>query len=146
MNNRVGALWSGWLGQLVRFGLIGALNTAFSYALYSAGLALGLAAPLAWAVGFILGMALSLALNSRWTFRQKEPLRGQQVVIFIAVNAVSLAISTAIVALLTTRFTWNSQLAGIAAIPPSMLTNFIGNRLFVYPAEPTPPPTAEGPH
>ncbi|MDR1263818.1 MAG: GtrA family protein [Oscillospiraceae bacterium] len=132
MNDRVKALWTGWFGQLVRFGMIGALNTAFSYSIFTVGVQLGLNAPPAWVIGYIMGMALSLLLNTRWTFKQKERLRGSQIAAFIAVNLVSLAASTGIVALMTDHYSWNEQWAGVVAAPVSMLINFAGNRMFVY--------------
>ncbi|MDR1599402.1 MAG: GtrA family protein [Oscillospiraceae bacterium] len=132
MRIRVNALWSGWLGQMVRFGLTGALNTAFSYAVYTAGVKLGLYAPAAWAIGYALGMALSLTVNTRWTFRWKERLRGGQVAAFLLVNMVSLGASTGMVALLADHYRWNEQWAGLAAAPVSMAINFVGNRIFVY--------------
>ncbi|MDR0396325.1 MAG: GtrA family protein [Oscillospiraceae bacterium] len=134
MRERVSKLWTGWFGQMIRFGLTGMLNTAFSYAVYTAGVWLGLYAPAAWAIGYAMGMALSLTINTRWTFRWKERLRGAQVAAFIAVNLVSLGASTGMVALLTDHYHWNELWAGVAAAPVSMLINFCGNRMFVYKA------------
>ncbi|GHU71545.1 hypothetical protein AGMMS49992_05750 [Clostridia bacterium] len=132
MRERFQGVWSGWFGQLIRFGLIGVLNTALSYGIYTLGVRLAVYAPLAWVIGYVLGMALSLTLNTRWTFRQREQLRGSQVVRFLVVNLVSLGVSTGIVALLTEHYMWDKQWAGVAAAPVSMLINYIGNRLFVY--------------
>jgi len=121
--------------QLVRFGLVGALNTLLTYAVYwlllRAGLDGGMAW-LAWLLSYLLGMGCSLALNTRWTFAQREPLSGGQVFRFVLVNLASLAVSTAMVALMTRGLGWEERLSGLLATPFSLAVNFAGNRLFVF--------------
>jgi putative flippase GtrA len=60
--------------QLVRYGLVGATNTALTLAAYAALAALGLPAVLAAAAGWGVGAANGYRLNRAWTFR--SALRG----------------------------------------------------------------------
>jgi putative flippase GtrA len=119
------------LGQMVRFGLVGAANTALTYGVYLALLAVGMPAQPAWALGYVVGMACSLTLNRRWTFRQAGASSPAQIARFVVVNLLSLALSTGVVHLLTTGG-MGERLAGILAVPVSVLCNFVGNRLWVF--------------
>jgi putative flippase GtrA len=62
------------VAQLVRYGLVGATNTALTLAAYAALVALGLPAVLAAAGGWGVGAANGYRLNRAWTFR--SALRG----------------------------------------------------------------------
>ena len=55
--------------QLVRFGLVGAVNTALTLATYSVMLALGSPVALAGAVGWGVGGVNGYLLNRAWTFK-----------------------------------------------------------------------------
>jgi putative flippase GtrA len=57
------------LAQLVRYGLVGATNTALTFATYAALVAIGAPAPLAAAAGWGVGAANGYRLNRAWTFR-----------------------------------------------------------------------------
>jgi putative flippase GtrA len=55
--------------QLLRYGLVGATNTALTLAAYAALVALGAPAALAAATGWAVGAANGYRLNRAWTFR-----------------------------------------------------------------------------
>ena len=55
--------------QLVRFGLVGATNTALTLATYAAVMALDGPVPLAGAIGWGVGAVNGFVLNRAWTFR-----------------------------------------------------------------------------
>jgi putative flippase GtrA len=55
--------------QLVRFGLVGATNTALTLATYAVLVALHTPVPLAGAVGWGVGAVNGFVLNRAWTFR-----------------------------------------------------------------------------
>jgi len=124
--------WRAIGAQVLRFGLVGVLNTGVTYALYFGLLMLSLRAGLAWFMAYVAGMAVSLALNTRWTFGQRERLSAWQVGRFVAVNVAALLVSTALVALMADGLRWNKQLSGVLATPFSMAINYLGNRWFVY--------------
>lgn len=56
-------------GQLVRFAIVGVLNTAISLAVYKLAVDIGVAYPVASVVAFIVGALNSYTLNRVWTFR-----------------------------------------------------------------------------
>jgi putative flippase GtrA len=55
--------------QLVRFGLVGATNTALTLATYAVLVALHAPVPLAGAVGWGVGAVNGFVVNRAWTFR-----------------------------------------------------------------------------
>ena len=59
----------GVVPQLVRFGLVGATNTALTFATYAVLVALHAPVPLAGAVGWGVGAINGFVLNRAWTFR-----------------------------------------------------------------------------
>lgn len=59
---------SGLVPQLVRFGLVGAANTALTFATYAVLVAFDAPVPLAGAVGWGVGAVNGFVLNRAWTF------------------------------------------------------------------------------
>lgn len=57
------------LGQLVRFGVVGAANTALTLATYAVLVAFHAPVPLAGAIGWGVGAVNGFVLNRAWTFR-----------------------------------------------------------------------------
>ena len=55
--------------QLLRYGVVGATNTALTLATYAALVALGAHAAVAGAIGWVVGAANGYRLNRAWTFR-----------------------------------------------------------------------------
>ncbi|GAA1340707.1 GtrA family protein [Saccharothrix algeriensis] len=80
------------LGRIVRFGLVGVLNTAVYYLLY---LLLGAVVPylVAHVAAFALAMVGSYFLNCSFTFRTKPSLR--TFLLFPLSNATNFAVTTA---------------------------------------------------
>jgi putative flippase GtrA len=56
-------------GQLVRFAIVGVLNTAISLAVYKLAVDVGVPYPVASVVAFAVGALNSYTLNRIWTFR-----------------------------------------------------------------------------
>ena len=136
--------------QLLKFGLIGVSNTLIDFLVTSALNAIFGLYFLARTIGYVCGVTNSYFWNSRWTFREEHRRDKREILLFLAVNLVSLGCSL----LLQWVFRdllhlgdWWMRFAGeswftnllnderfciLLAFPIPLLVNFIGNKLFVF--------------
>ncbi len=137
------SLWT-TLRQLLRFSLVGVLNTAIDV------LALNL---LVWlfdlrttptlllanAVAYALGAINSFALNRRWTFGRRDPRTAEEVGRFIATTLGGIALNDALLWLLSRALLpvfgptqlW-ANAAKFGAIAGSVLLSYLAMRLWVF--------------
>ena len=117
--------------QLVRFGLVGATNTALTLATYAVLAALHTPVPVAGAVGWGVGAVNGFVLNRAWTFRGAP--RGAVPAARYA--AVALLGSVLDAALLTIAVGHEHlpRLAGeLVVLPPVTLLTFVVCRAWVF--------------
>ena len=107
--------------RLWRFLLVGAANTAASYALYALGLRLGLGYPLASLAALIGGIVMGFAAHGRITFRSRLAGRFGR---FVAVWAVIYAVYVALIWALTGTGL-SAYLAGLVALPVTTALSFV---------------------
>jgi putative flippase GtrA len=117
--------------QLVRFGLVGAINAALTLATYSVLLALRAPAPLAGAIGWGVGATNGYLLNRAWTFR--DAARGAvPAARYVAVQVMGSALNAALVAI-TVGAEHLPRLAGeLAVLPPVTILTFVLCRGWVF--------------
>ncbi|WP_051838899.1 GtrA family protein [Streptomyces sp. NRRL F-5126] len=113
-------------GQLVRFALVGAVNTGTYYACYLALLhGAGLPYVVAHVIAFASSMVGSFFLNSRFTYRTRPTLR--KFLLFPLTNAANFAITTGGVYLLVDVAgmddTYAPLIAAASAIPITFLVS-----------------------
>jgi putative flippase GtrA len=118
--------------QFIKFNLVGLLNTALDFALFSLLTWIGVYYILAQCVSYGVGMLNSYTLNKYWTFAQKGRLEPKQAIRFLVLNLGSLLLSLLLLMLL--KDSW-----GIAIVEAKLLTtvittlvNYAGNKLWVF--------------
>lgn len=87
---------------------------------------------LANSLGFTLAATSNYFLNRIWTFDNHDANIGVQYFKFIAVSAVGLVFSNAIIWILHEKFKLNFYIAKVLAIGVVMLWNFFANLLFTF--------------
>jgi putative flippase GtrA len=119
------------VAQLVRFGLVGATNTALTLATYAVLVALHAPVPLAGAVGWGVGAVNGFVLNRAWTFRGAA--RGAvPAARYAAVALMGSALNAALLAI-AVGDEHLPQVAGeLAALPPVTLITFALCRGWVF--------------
>ncbi len=119
--------------QLLRFGLVGVLNTLVDFGVYQLLVWLGLHYALAQCLSYSCGLLNSYFFNSRWTFRQEKKYTQKEFLRFLLVNLCSLALSVLLLRLCYEALGIESNLIakGIVTVFV-MLVNFIANKLFVF--------------
>ena len=114
--------------ELVRFGAIGVVNTAFSYAIYSALIYVGCNYALANLIALMLGILFSLKTQGALVFKSTENRR-----IFRFVFAWSLIYLCNI--LLISKFIdlgFSAYASGALALPFSTVLSYFAQKFFVF--------------
>ncbi len=144
--------------QLLKFGLIGVSNTIVDLIVCRALQALFgtfSAAPiltyyLPKVIGYACGIANSYFWNSRWTFREERRRDKREILLFIAVNLVTLGLSLGLMYLFKnvcgldawwmrtlgenwfTKFVSGDFFCTALSTGIALIVNFIGNKLIVF--------------
>lgn len=142
------------IGQFLKFAVVGVLNTVVDFLVFQLlNLTLGWTY-FAQVIGYSAGILNSYFWNSRWTFRKEHRRSAREAAAFLAVNLVSLGVSLGVLWLCRNPFgitdawaagwvpAWlggfvkGDTIAKLIATPCAILVNFIGNKLFVFRAQP----------
>lgn len=142
------------IGQFLKFAVVGVLNTVVDFLVFQLlNLTLGWTY-LAQVIGYSAGVLNSYFWNSRWTFRKEHRRSAREASAFLAVNLVSLGVSLGVLWLCRSPFgmtdawaagwvpAWlggfvkGDTVAKLIATPCAIFVNFIGNKLFVFRAQP----------
>ena len=117
--------------QLVRFGLVGATNTALTLATYAVLVALRAPVPLAGAVGWGVGAVNGFVLNRAWTFRGAA--RGAlPAARYAAVALAGSGVNAALVAIAVGEQHLPRIAGELAVLPPVTLLSFALCRGWVF--------------
>ncbi len=140
--------------QIVKFAIVGVLNTLVDFAVFQAlNLLLGWVY-VAQVIGYSCGIINSYLWNSNWTFREQRTRSFREIVLFVLVNIASLGVSLGVIWLcrdvlgITNEWvaSWmpaslNGFLKGdtvdkLIATFFAIVVNYVGNRLFVFNQKP----------
>ncbi|MGF7397711.1 GtrA family protein [Thermoanaerobacterium thermosaccharolyticum] len=116
--------------EFVKFNLVGIVNTLVDFAVFTVLTFFGTHYMLSQVISYSCGVVNSFIMNKYWTFGDKSSPHGYEVFKFIAVNAVSLAVSLSI--LYPLKPVVGVLSAKIIATLFSMMINFVGSKLWVF--------------
>lgn len=119
------------LGQLIRFGLVGALNTIVGYGTYWVGIQLGLNFILASVIGQILGTLNSYFWNKRFTFKSKKKSR-KEFIRFCAVYVLQYILNVSLIALGIDYYELSEELSGLFATIICTIISFAGHKYYSF--------------
>lgn len=77
--------------RVLRFAMVGVLNTALGYSIILAALALGCSDLAANGLGYAGGLVLGFVLNSRWTFSTNASMRKRSIARYAVAFAIAYA-------------------------------------------------------
>ncbi len=121
------------ISQLMKFSLVGVINTLIHYALFYLFYSLfGVYHLVASTLGFIAAVINSFLLNKYWTFRSSSPQLATQFLRFFSVSLAALLINLATMALLVEWYMVDPLIAQLAAIGFTLLVNFAGNKWWSF--------------
>jgi len=125
------------IAQFIAFNIVGLLNTAVDFLLFTILIWLGTYYLLAQVIAYGAGMINSFVLNSRYTFgndgriatkRQQLGMR----VRFIAWNGILLGITLLLLAALTEWWGMSEVIAKLIVTAVTVLLNFYGSKKWVF--------------
>lgn len=122
--------------RLIKFGIIGCINTAVDFLVFSlVSTGFAMAPSIAQAFGYCAGIICSFILNHRVTFSdaKKETASGEahRVLRFVIINGISLSFSVICMDYLTDGGMW-AYLAKIIITVITMVINYLGYKIFVF--------------
>lgn len=137
---RIPIIW-----QVLKFGQIGVMNTVldlgiFNALIFATGFDRGTPLVLINLAAFSFAMINSFIWNKYWVFNDRVGNQAKELVSFILVSLIAVAISSAIIWLFTTYLSpqggltseqW-ANVAKILAIVTSFTTNFLGYKFLVF--------------
>jgi putative flippase GtrA len=118
--------------QFVKFNLVGLLNTALDFVLFSLLTWLGVFYIWAQCISYGVGMLNSYTLNKYWTFAQKGRLEPKQAMRFLVLNLGSLLLSLGMLAFLSDYLGIKILAAKLLTTAVTTLFNYAGNKLWVF--------------
>jgi putative flippase GtrA len=120
------------LGQTIRFGIVGLVNTAIGLiAIYATMFFFRGNPAAANAVGYAMGLTLSFVLNRSWTFGSKRPFF-HLLPKFLVVVAISYLLNLSAVLAAIAYWSINPYLAQAAGVAVYTGCVFLGCRRFVF--------------
>lgn len=124
----------GGLRQFVWFGMVGALNTGFSYCIYAVAVWSGLHYAPANFVAMLCGTVFSFLTQGRLVFDSRDPRRfGRYLLAWVLIWALN-------VALIHVLVRWSeldAYLAGALALGPTVALSFLIQKYFVFARHPS---------
>ncbi|HTG70601.1 MAG TPA: GtrA family protein [Candidatus Udaeobacter sp.] len=125
------------IAQFIAFNIVGLLNTAVDFLLFTILIWLGTYYLLAQVIAYGAGMINSFVLNSRYTFGNDGRIatKRQQLgmsVRFIAWNGILLGITLLLLAALTEWWGMSEVIAKLIVTAVTVLLNFYGSKKWVF--------------
>lgn len=149
-SHEVNALFSRWLpagiwGQLIRFGLVGVINTAVDLGVLNTLIYLkptgraGVLFSLFKTIAFSVAVINSYLLNRKFTFQSSREASTGQLTQYLVISVVGLMINVGVASLVMNLVTppemlsaWWPSIAAVSGIPFGLVWNFVGYRLLVF--------------
>jgi putative flippase GtrA len=115
--------------QFVKYGVVGASNTAITLIVYTVGVELGLTYELALVAGYILGGLNSYLLNRHWTFRAADIAHSRAGGRFALVQGVAIVVNAGLLYVLVHHL-HVAKIPGqlILTVPVVLITFFINRK------------------
>jgi putative flippase GtrA len=114
--------------RVIRFLVVGVLNTAFSYSIYALLLFVGLSYQLANFCSLVLGILFSFKTQGHFVFRNADNrLLGRFVLCWILIYVCNIAVIGWIIA-----FGIDAYSAGALALPITILLSYLTQKYFVF--------------
>ncbi|MET3942450.1 putative flippase GtrA [Paenibacillus sp. PvP094] len=121
------------LATLIKFGIVGVVNTAVDALVFTMLAALGAPALIAQVISYSCGVLNSYWWNGRWTFRDaRRQGPNNELLRFVTTNLIILVLISLILFLSNHILGWNLVISKAAATLLGMILNYIASRYWVF--------------
>lgn len=125
-----------FLSQFFKFGLVGVLNTALTYAVFFILVKINVHYQIANAIGFVIGVLNSYYWNNRYVFTTKEGEERNHIKAllktFAAYGITGLVLQSLFLWLFVEHFGINSLIAQLISLCITVPTNFVLNKYWSF--------------
>jgi len=118
-------------GQVIRFAMVGVLNTLISIVVYLMCIKLGMHYAVATAIGQVAGLVNSYIWNKKFTFKSGEKSVAE-IIKFVLVYAVQYAANVGIVFVLINKAGLTKDIAGPIATIICTAISFVGHKFWSF--------------
>ncbi|WP_315906738.1 GtrA family protein [Priestia koreensis] len=115
--------------SFLKFGLVGIVNTGIDFLLFTLLTLGGFPYLLAQIISYSGGLANSYMLNRSWTFQQKGAASKKEVIAFMSVNLITLAVTSVLLSELHQQLDWSLIVSKLVATTVGVGINYVGTRL-----------------
>lgn len=125
----------GRLRHISRFSMVGVLNTAVDFLMFTTCNSLfGLGYTISQIIGYSLGVINSYILNKKWTFddRRGNKRSLRELLQFVIVNVVSLCVTIITMNVLIVSLNEGVYMSKVLVTVLAQITNFLGYKLWVF--------------
>ncbi|WP_312645344.1 GtrA family protein [Hydrogenoanaerobacterium sp.] len=122
------------LKKFIKFGITGGINTVIDFVVYTVLITLfSVNLYAAQVVGYACGTLNSYIVNRSWTFRSKSKFFSRELIKFIVVNLITLAISLVAMYFLQQWFMGiNKIVLKLPVVAVTIVVNFVLSKLWVF--------------
>ncbi|MFS0869354.1 GtrA family protein [Paenibacillus xylanilyticus] len=121
------------LVTLIKFGIVGVMNTAVDALVFTLLAALGTPVLIAQVISYSCGVVNSYWWNGSWTFRDaRRQSKKNELLRFLITNLFVLAFSSLMLFLSNSILGWNLVISKAAATLSGMFLNYIASRYWVF--------------
>lgn len=117
--------------ELIRFCLVGAMNTGIDFSVFTLLTFWNIPLIAAQTLSYSAGVLNSFLMNRTWTFKQTNDATGQ-LIRFLILNLLTLAITYGLLVGFHDQWKWPLLLSKFIATGLSLGINFVGSRLWVF--------------
>jgi putative flippase GtrA len=121
-----------FLREVVVFHIVGAVNTALTYGMYSLFVLMGTDYRLALILEYCFGMSFSFFFNRRFTFRHTGTITMRMVSSMVGSYVGILGINLLLLIILVEKFSFNKYIGQCIALAISVLAAFFVQKFLIF--------------
>lgn len=118
--------------ELIKFSIVGVLNTIIDFGVFSLLITTGSSVLLSQVISYGCGMFNSFMMNRSWTFKENKRNEYSEPIKYLISNLVTLSLMSALLFLFINQFQFPVLVAKLVCTVLGMAFNFLSSKLWVF--------------